>query len=948
MRLIFAAVILLIVYGSLYPFDFFAPSPDELRSRLAALTSLHLTLRGDMLGNFALFVPFGFCGEFALVRRQVDAVPTLRLFLAGLVLALALQLGQLALPTRDPSLVDVCLNAVGIAGGLLLARIPGVKRLALGLSPTHRADVPLYLAGLWIISQLLPLVPTLDLSAVRTALKPLLQQPVFAIPDAVLYCVAWLAVLHMLDRPSLATRLGKLLPFLPLAVLAPQPLIVSGEITLAEVSGSMAAGLAWFAGRSRLSPMVLGALLLAATLAANLLPWEAVAWARDFHWVPFASLLEGNMASNSAALLRKLFLYGGAVWLFRAGGGTWPGAAIVVLLAVSVQEAAQIVSRRGTPDITDPLLAVIVAVALAAIDRQASARAASDSQKRIPAATPVLPLPEPVRVSSATAAVAGNPRLAGLDGLRAIAALAVFGVHFNQMVGLDAKLGPFDLGRWLANGNSGVALFFVLSGFLLSMPFWREVHGSGPPVDVRNYFVRRLARILPAYYLCLFGLLAILLARGDAPSINNVLAHIVFLYNLNDSHILSLNAPFWTLAVEMQFYLLLPFLMLPLRRLSLRAALISVASLAVGSYLANFGLLSFLLARDQWPIESSLIWPFSLYISGPTSFVLTYSTLAHLTYFLIGIATALLFAGSASGRRIRSPRAFRSRADWVFCACAVAVLLILSTPLDDILQAPHGHYNWPFVPLLLAAMILMTPHSAIARSILEAAPLRRLGLISYGFYIFHYPVQKLFARLLGLADLSLGQFWWLFAALSLAGSMAVAALSFRLLERPVMRLTSGRGRGPRGGVVCQQPAGGRPEPAAGHDRPDHPPIPDGDWRQITVHFRGRQLATLRLIAGAQRISLSAAARHLLATYIAEQVPLPASLPTPVAVDGGPGGEAVELCRVNVRSRQDEFLLQMAQRLGCSVEVSFGLVVDHYRSSQQDQGSGGGQRSQQGT
>jgi len=933
-RLIFAAVILLIVYGSLYPFDFLAPSPDELRSRLAALASLHLTLRGDMLGNFALFVPFGFCGDFALVRRQVDAVSTLGLFLAGLVLALALQLGQLALPTRDPSLVDVCLNAVGIAGGLLLARIPGVKRLALGLSPTHRADVPLYLAGLWIISQLLPLVPTLDLSAVRTALKPLLQQPVFAIPDAVLYCVAWLAVLHMLDRPSLATRFATLLPFLPLAVLAPQPFIVGGEITLAEVSGSVAAGLVWLAGRSRLSPLLLGALLLAATLAANLLPWEAAAWARDFHWVPFASLLEGNMASNSAALLRKLFLYGGAAWLFRAGGGTWPGAAVVVLLAVSVQEAAQIVSRRGTPDITDPLLAVIVAVGLAAIDRQASVRTASDSQKRVAAAARVVPLPEPepvpVPVPSATAAVAGNPRLAGLDGLRAIAALGVFGVHFNQMVGLDAKLGPFDLGRWLANGNSGVALFFVLSGFLLSMPFWREAHGSGPPVDVRNYFVRRLARILPAYYLCLFGLLAILLARGHAPSINNVLSHIVFLYNLNDSHILSLNAPFWTLAVEMQFYLLLPFLMLPLRRLSLRTALIWVSSLAVGSYLANYGLLSFLLARDQWPIESSLIWPFSLYISGPASFVLTYSTLAHLTYFLIGIATALLFVASAPGRPARFPGAFRSRADWVFCTCAVAVLLILSTPLDDILQAPHGHYNWPFVPLLLAAMIFATPHSAIARRILEAAALRRLGLISYGFYIFHYPVQKLFAWLLGLADLSLGQFWWLFAALSLAGSMAVAALSFLLLERPVMRLASGRRPGSRGGVVYQQPTGG-PQPAGEHDRPDHPPMPDGDWRQVAVHFRGRQLATLRLIADAQRISLSAAARHLLATYIADQVPLPAPLPAPVAVDGGPGVEAVELCRVNVRSRQNEFLLQMAQRLGCSVEASFGLIVDHYRS-----------------
>lgn len=189
--------------------------------------------------------------------------------------------------------------------------------------------------------------------------------------------------------------------------------------------------------------------------------------------------------------------------------------------------------------------------------------------------------------------------------------------------------------------------------------------------------------------------------------------------------------------------------------------------------------------------------------------------------------------------------------------------------------------------MLLAAMIFVTPYSTIDGSILEAAPLRRLGLISDGFYIFHYPVQELFARLLvGLADPSLGQFGWLFAGLSLAGSVAVAALAFRLLERPVMRLASGRRPGSRDGVVGQQHSGRRPEPAVGHDRPDHPPVPDGDWRQVTVQFRGRQLATLRLIADAQRISLSAVARHLLATYIADQLPPPASLLKPVAVDGG--------------------------------------------------------------
>jgi len=939
-KLIFAAVTLLIVYGSLYPFDFSALSTVDLRSRLATLGSLQLTLRGDMLGNFALFVPFGFFGALAFLRQEGDAASTVRLSVAGLALALALQLGQLALPTRDPSLVDVGLNALGIVAGVLVARMPAVGRLALGLSSARRLDIPLYLAGMWIVSQLLPLVPTLDLSVVRTALKPLLQ-PVVSIPEAVLYFAAWLAALHMLDRQFPEARPGKLLAFLPLLVLAPQPFIVSGEITPGEVAGSVAAGLVWLATRSWLKPMALGVLLLAATLGSNLLPWEAAPWARDFHWVPFASLLEGNMSSNSAALLRKLFVCGGSVWLFRAGGSTWLGAGGVVFLAVAVQEAVQVVSLRGSPDITDLLLAVIAAVGLASLERHSGARPTS-AGPRIPAAAYVPFQPAP----SVVGRPAEHVRLGGLDGLRAIAALAVFGVHFNQMAGLDAKIGPIDLGRWLANGNTGVALFFVLSGFLLSMPFWRQAHGSGSMVRVGSYVVRRLARILPAYYLCLFGLLGIMLASGNAPSINNVLSHFVFLYNLNDWNILSLNAPFWTLAVEMQFYLVLPFLMLGLRRLSAKAAVITVSLLVVGTYLANYGLMSFLLARDQWPIHVSLIWPFSLYISGPGSFVLTYSTLAHLTYFLIGIVTALFFVIGTRGSDAHSPGAAGSRADWVFWSCAGAVLLVLSTPLDDILQAPHGHYNWPFVPLLLAAMIYVTPRSRLAKGILEIAPLRWLGVISYGFYIFHYPVQKLFARLLAQADLSMTRYWWLFAGLSLAGSLTVAALSFRFLERPAMRLARSRRLWSTPYVARQPPLGEEPEMIAVRTQPHHSPAVAGDWRQITVQFRGRQVAALRQIANAQRVSLSAAARRLLTMYMADHAMLAATLPSHVAVDGEADDNQAEVCRVNVRSRQHEFLLQAAQRVGCSVDVLFGLIVDHHRGRQTEQH--GGRSSAQGT
>ena len=94
-------------------------------------------------------------------------------------------------------------------------------------------------------------------------------------------------------------------------------------------------------------------------------------------------------------------------------------------------------------------------------------------------------------------------RLRGLDGLRGLAALAVFGVHYNQIVDIDVQIGPFDFYLLLVNGEYGVALFFILSGLLLSQPFWKSVlyHADWP--NVKTYVIRRLARILPAYYLAL-------------------------------------------------------------------------------------------------------------------------------------------------------------------------------------------------------------------------------------------------------------------------------------------------------------------------------------------------------------------------------------------------------------------------------------------------------------
>mgnify|MGYP003678798755 CR=1 FL=1 len=96
-------------------------------------------------------------------------------------------------------------------------------------------------------------------------------------------------------------------------------------------------------------------------------------------------------------------------------------------------------------------------------------------------------MPEPARDSW----------IAAFDGLRACAALAVFGVHFQQIAQFSpGNIGVFDIERALINGNVGVSLFFTLSGFLLSIPFWRAKTGVARQPAIDAYWVHRTG-VLP-------------------------------------------------------------------------------------------------------------------------------------------------------------------------------------------------------------------------------------------------------------------------------------------------------------------------------------------------------------------------------------------------------------------------------------------------------------------
>lgn len=354
-----------------------------------------------------------------------------------------------------------------------------------------------------------------------------------------------------------------------------------------------------------------------------------------------------------------------------------------------------------------------------------------------------------------------------LDGLRGVAALAVFGVHFQQVSGIRfGSLGPLQIDRLLENGNTGVALFFALSGFLLSLPFWERGAVSGRTPWLA-YLARRLARILPAYYLCLTLLVVWNELWRTEADLTDALRHYLLIYNFWDSSFYSINPPFWTIGIEVQFYLILPLYMSLVVRLGKSAGAASLAVLAVAAYGANVWLQS------------------SSGLSGPAE---SHSLLAHMPHFLLGSMLAAAWRRPAADTPGREGLLY----DLMFWGAAVGVVLIIGTALDDLLRIPYGRYNLPLLPVLLAVLVFSASHGRSARATLEWGLLRWVGVVSYGVYLFHLPVMHLVDRAMRLGGMAAVDHGVLFGSLSLLLTLIAATLSYRILERPILNVVRRR------------------------------------------------------------------------------------------------------------------------------------------------------------
>lgn len=371
-------------------------------------------------------------------------------------------------------------------------------------------------------------------------------------------------------------------------------------------------------------------------------------------------------------------------------------------------------------------------------------------------------------------------RIRGLDGLRALAALSVYGVHFNQIVRVDYHIGPFDLYRLLVNGDHGVSLFFTLSGFLLGLPFWRAMEAGKPLPSLKGYFVRRCARIIPSYYIALTSLIVLSSLYKMPGALADILLHYSFLFTLTEFSIFSINPPFWSIAVEMQFYLLLPCIFVFLRRWPAWKGVIGLLVMSLAAYFLHFLLAGSISRIIAWPFQPWLTWV------HPYGAVLTHSLFAFVPHFFLGLTAGWGYL-QISNKQTSYHAKIKGAAELVFWFSLVSILVILSTGLEEVIQIPHGRYSLPVVPLLLTALILSAPFSGFAGQCLVSFPLCLLGTLSYGIYLYHYPCLSQVDKYMAKFNMDAAEHWLLFALLSFLLTVLIAVVSFIVIERPLLR-----------------------------------------------------------------------------------------------------------------------------------------------------------------
>ncbi len=373
-------------------------------------------------------------------------------------------------------------------------------------------------------------------------------------------------------------------------------------------------------------------------------------------------------------------------------------------------------------------------------------------------------------------------RLDSIDALRGLAALAVAlyhvwgkdGIYPWPSVGVVTQTFDPNLFHYLISplrwGYLGVSLFLVLSGFCIHLAYAHRKHETGSyQFTHREFFLRRIWRLYPAYLLAIFGTYLALNIGGLIPELNvaaklaipdlrDLFMHTFMLHGFDERSFYSIASVFWSLTLEFQLYLAYPLFLKMFDRFGIGRSMLMLMAVSIGwRIFAIYGL------------DNGLI---SVASTGP--YTAMGSVLARMPEWLMGAYVAHLFVSG----KLRSISGSKSLAGFVGLF-AVGILSAFSRPA------------WVMTDLIFGlAFASLTVAFMNRESIFQTSkPMRRLvwvGTISYSFYLFHLQIFWLIAPFVdpiaSLEARTILRLLWLVAAI------LICAQLFKFVEKPFLRV----------------------------------------------------------------------------------------------------------------------------------------------------------------
>ena len=344
-----------------------------------------------------------------------------------------------------------------------------------------------------------------------------------------------------------------------------------------------------------------------------------------------------------------------------------------------------------------------------------------------------------------------------IDGLRFLAISWIFVYHLNDYLIKTFPVGKADIfQRILSNGHLGVELFFIISGFVLSLPFANYHLKKGKKVQLKQYFLRRLTRLEPPYFLIMIFLFFFKIATtvyiaGELTP--HLLASLFYVHNIVYPDMLPIINPVaWSLEIEIQFYILMPLLahVFSLQKKARRLVLLFIIVLMP-------------IIQYFYKTDTLFFYQF-------------------IQYFLSGFLLADLYTSYDRQYFSKPARRLLNNLFVVLGAFVLAAILLLHSTRTDLIYTIFIH----LMILLFYSIVLFIP---FWKNIFSVKWISIIGGMCYSIYLIHFSAIAIFGHFFVKYGIGNGYFlYYIFQFLILGTlTMIFSSLFFYFIEKPCMQ-----------------------------------------------------------------------------------------------------------------------------------------------------------------